>query len=489
MRSLKSLIFLLSAICLSILSSSNTFVSATTAGVAMAMDVEIFNQLKSYGMPAMITMINDLDMGKMEFSQGYVDDVKFNLKIQDMDTIKMSFSGEDNAIIMKAEDISGSVSGTFKFTMLFITASGKFNVRVDQGGCTMGTKMPFIIQNQDGRNIPGIDVVDFEFEINSSKIHIDLSGGFIADIADPFIAIFKSLIIGKMNSSVRSAIPEMMKKKLNTKFANTQGLVHFKGDLFGDFTFTSPAVITDTTLAMYLNGTIFDQKLGQYRIPQETSTDVEVQTTSSNTMQMSVSPYSADSILVSMHDTGLFDYVITKETVPGLANILTTNYMDGLLPGIVAKYGRDQEVTIEMKATQAPRTEFKLNDLGMFMNLDLTFRVNQEVAIIVTLTDLKANVKPMLIGANFTAQIYTIKIDECSATQSQIGDFDGEGFRDFFNVSVRIAIPFLNEIYMKKKAIVMPDTFMGFIKVKSATFSSQDGFLAVTVYPKITDEE
>lgn len=72
-------------------------------------------------------------------------------------------------------------------------------------------------------------------------------------------------------------------------------------------------------------------------------------------------------------------------------------------------------MTIEVKANQAPRAEFKENDLSMIMNMDLTFRVKDEVAIIVTVIDLNAHVEAMLNGANLTTKVDSIKMDKCSA--------------------------------------------------------------------------
>lgn len=120
---------------------------------------------------------------------------------------------------------------------------------------------------------------DFNFEIHSSKIHIDLSGGIIADIADPFVALFKSLIVGKINKAVNNSIPDVIKSKINAKLMSTEGLAPLTENLMADFTFSSLPIITDSTLAMFLNATIYDSKLG-YRIPMESVSDVQIQTTS-----------------------------------------------------------------------------------------------------------------------------------------------------------------------------------------------------------------
>eukprot|EP00347_Sterkiella_histriomuscorum_P018232 403346289 len=462
MRFINHLLFTLSTLCLSLLAPQASFVQATAGGVGMAVDIQVVDQVKNYGIPLMMDAINSLDLGKIKFKQGDVDKIKFDLHVKDMNSIQVGFSPQDNAVSIHAQDISGSIRGNFRFKMLFITAKGKFKVRFDKGACTMTMKVPLIIQNQGGRNIPGIDINQFDFKIHSSKIHIDLSGSFLADIADPFIAIFKSLIM----------------------LISTNGFAPLYGDLLADFTFSAPAIVFDSTLALFLNATLYNQKLGQYIIPKESITDVQILTTSANSVQLAVSHYSADSFLVAIHDTGLFDFVLTQQKIPGLSKMLNTTYLEGLLPGLVAKYGNDQPVTIEIKATQSPRAEFKENDLGLILNLDLTFRVNSEIAIVVSVIDLSAHVDAMLQGPNFTTKVNTIIIDKCTSSQSQIGFFNALTFKFFFNMSIRIVIPILNEIFLSK-AIVLPDTYLGLIKINSASFTSQNGYLAVSVAPQI----
>lgn len=59
--------------------------------------------------------------------------------------MSVAFSGADNAVTAKVDDFYGSISGTFKFSWLFIWTSGKFKVRLDKdGSITMATKIPLI---------------------------------------------------------------------------------------------------------------------------------------------------------------------------------------------------------------------------------------------------------------------------------------------------------------------------------------------------------
>ena len=311
---------------------------------------------------------------------------------------------------------------------------------------------------------------DFNFEIHSSKIHIDLSGGILPDIADPFVALFKSLIVKKINSIISDKIPGTVKDKVNGIFLQTNGyLPAYFGGMQVDITFPQLPVVSDSTLAMFFNGTLYNPSTGKYYTPAVTAGDIQVLTTSANSVQMALSHYASDSMLVAIYDTGIFAFTIDKDVIPGLADKLTTTYLDGLLPGIADKFGKDQPVSIAMKANDAPRAVFKEADMGLNMDLDLTFSVNGQVAIVVTVTDLNVHVDPLLQNQNFSCQIKTISINQCSATQSVIGDFDSEGFKDFFNISVRIAIPFINELLLSQ-VITLPDSYMGMVKINAASF-------------------
>lgn len=201
--------------------------------------------------------------------------------------------------------------------------------------------MPLTSQpGSEGRNIPAFNIKDFNFHINSSKIHIDLSGSVLAAVADAFVALFKSLIVDKINSSINNAVPGVMEKKLNSKLAGSDGFVHLKDNLFLDFSFASNPTISDSTMALYMNATSYDNTTNEYEIPEEdVSGDIKVLTSSKNSVQMSVSHYSASSFLKGLHEENMFEYLFSKEATPKLANELTTNYLDGLLPGIVEKYG------------------------------------------------------------------------------------------------------------------------------------------------------
>lgn len=109
-------------------SSLSLLASANLAGISMAVDIDVINKMKNYAMPMIMADLNSMDVGKIEFDGGYVDNIAFNFEIKDFNSIQVALSGADKAIKMSARDISGYLSGKFSYKFLFITASGNFKV-------------------------------------------------------------------------------------------------------------------------------------------------------------------------------------------------------------------------------------------------------------------------------------------------------------------------------------------------------------------------
>ena len=103
---------------------------------------------------------------------------------------------------MQVKDFQGHIGGIFAYKILFISIKTNFKVTFDYGAMSLGVDFPLHNQNVKGRFIPHIDVSNFAMNIDSSKLKIELSGSILADIADKFIGIFKSLIIKEIQKTI-----------------------------------------------------------------------------------------------------------------------------------------------------------------------------------------------------------------------------------------------------------------------------------------------
>ncbi|CDW79591.1 bactericidal permeability-increasing [Stylonychia lemnae] len=476
MRILKSSLLLVSLICLANEAICNL------AGTAAGVDIGIVDQVKKIGMPIIQQQLNDFKVGKINFKGGDVDNMDLKFSFNNPDSIKVAFSGASNAINVQANDISGEITGRFHYKLLFIHASGKFKVKMNNDAVKLSMNVPLVSQTIDGRNIPAIGINDFDLHIDSSKIHITLSGSFIADIADAFVDIFKKLIIKEINKAINSAVPKLVISSINKIFKDTNGRAKVYKDMQFDFTFVSNPVISDSNLALYLNATLYDSVNG-YKIPAIPLSDVQILNPSTNSVELSVSHFTADSLFIALQEQNLFQYYLDASKSGKLSSMLTTTYLEGLLPGIEAKYGKDVPVSVDFKSSSAPRALFQKDDFGLIADLDLTFIVQNQTAIIVSLKDFQSTVIVALQGQNLSVQIQQCQINDVSASQSQIGYFSAYDFKLFFNVASRIAVPIINNMFLENP-FVLPSTILGMIHIDDAKFQSFDNYLAVNVSPQ-----
>jgi len=71
-----------------------------------------------------------------------------------------------------------------------------------------------------------------------------------------------------------------------------------------DYSFTSPAEITDQQITLYFNATIYD-KISGYLIPSEIQIDdIGNDTESPDSIQIDLSQFTVDSLLVALQNTG-----------------------------------------------------------------------------------------------------------------------------------------------------------------------------------------
>ncbi len=91
---------------------------------------------------------------------------------------------------------------------------------------------------------------------------MSLGGSILADIADAFTWIFKSIVVKQINNSINKSVPNAIEKSLNSILSSTHGLAYFNDHLAFDFSFTSPALVTDTQMSIYLNSTLYDSNRG-----------------------------------------------------------------------------------------------------------------------------------------------------------------------------------------------------------------------------------
>ena len=209
---------------------------------------------------------------------------------------------------------------------------------------------------------------------------------------------------------MNSQVPASLEQTINTLLISTHALAHLTDRLAFDFSFTSPPVVSNAQLSLYLNSTLIDGQT--YQLPNTPADDLEIDSSSQGQVQMALSHYAADSVLVAVFNSGaLARNVSSNEQLN-----ITTSLLQGLLPGLVRRYGPDQNVTVGFKATEAPRAIFEKDIVGIVFTVELAFVVGNETAIVIRLEDLDVKVGLQLSGALLKVQISEVR--DCNASAS-----------------------------------------------------------------------
>ena len=95
--------------------------------------------------------------------------------------------------------------------------------------------------------------------------------------------------------------------------------------------------------------------------------------TNKNQVMIDTSRYTVDSLMLYLHES-LYLGLTLDQTNAG-ANFTTTS-LDAYLPGLVAKFGANQPVTIDIATRDAPLSYMKVGQLGLDITTRLTVKVN-----------------------------------------------------------------------------------------------------------------
>lgn len=458
--------------------------SAIHAGAAAGMDLELIKNIKNYVMPSIIADINALSLPRIDYNGGYVEELKFAFHLKSNDSVGFSFDPARNAVIFTAHDISGKVTGKFKQRLLLISARGNFEADFKDGGISIHIAVPLHSQLLNGRVIPKIEVQDFNIAFDTSKIKISIWGGFLADIGDLFIGLFKGVIIRSIASGINTKVPPQLNTAIQSYLVASNGFLPLYNGLAFDFQVPADPVMTNETLGLYLNATFFNQSLG-YSVPMASPiSDVALDFSHKNLITVDTSRYTIDSLLLTVQKTGLLDTNITQATLGPVYGpaYLNTTFADSMLYGLIAKYGRDQPMALRIDTPVAPNSFFKPGELGLDVTFDVWVYVREELAVRIRVINAEGAIAVNLTDGNMTIQLDELYFTDTQVFDSQLGPLNIDEERVVINWIIEMSLPIINS-YLGK-GIQLPDEFFGIIRIRDAFFEAMDGYVRVGIVPE-----
>ena len=196
------------------------------------------------------------------------------------------------------------------------------------------------------------------------------------------------------------------------------------------------------------------------------------------------SRFTVDSLILNFHDGGLLKLTLDKNKLnPTNATILlNTTYFDTILPGIAARFGKDQPVTVDLATKESPVSYMKPGQIGLDLTGTITVKVNGQTACILDIISAQTVVAATLKNFIFTVQFVSFCINDSQVVESEFGTIDLDAKRRFINFMAYITLPVINKLL--ENGVVIPNEFFGMIRIQDALFESKDGYVSVGIVPQ-----
>jgi len=171
---------------------------------------------------------------------------------------------------------------------------------------------------------------------------------------------------------------------------------------------------------------------------------------------MDLSQYFCESFFYTFYESDRLKFTISNEMLPAAyANMFTTTSLENLLPGLVAKYGDNMPMAIEISAESAPRTIFTEGDMGGSLDLGFNFIVEgQGSAVMLDFLNAAAMVQVNLEDFLLYLNIESVNILTVEEVSSNIGEIDTKELMDFVTLTIKMTLPVINR--MLKHGIPIP---------------------------------
>ncbi len=95
--------------------------------------------------------------------------------------------------------------------------------------------------------------------------------------------------------------------------------------------------------------------------------------------------------------------------------------MEGVLPGIIARYGANQPVSVNFATTQSPSSFFQVGKMGLDLTADLNVYVNSQLAASIEVISAQSSISATLKDFLLSIKFLTFYISDAQVLYSDIG--------------------------------------------------------------------
>jgi len=435
--------------------------------------------------------LDDMDIKQKYFVNFYIKLQNINFKIGKLlsENISLTFQ-EPNKLIVKAKKLSGngSVDTNIK-TLAIIKAKDKITLDVKDleitAECTLDKKPS---KEEKDKFMPTASITNLDIKID---FDFDVKGSLVGWIARKM----KNKIRAAIDNAIQTTLKELILKESKGFISDLvdQLPVYMPLTETGfaiDYSLVSEPKIKNNLLILNSRGTIVNLNKPETKTP-----DIQIPDTlpeydeKGKRVQVILSDYSINSALNTVFLSELIDFSIDSSIIdPSSTFQLNTTSLDVLIDGLSDKYGKDKLVSINCKAgDKRPNLLLNADEFFTTVKSKCSLSVQKDAGFEKALsfgTAIEVNGKGSVEqGGKIKAQLITLEIKDSTIHETTLPQADIKNIEILFNFISKIAVPILNDKYLKDIPALKIPTFDG-ISLDDSTVSFKPNFVQLNADPK-----
>jgi hypothetical protein len=465
------------------------------AGVKIAIKQDVIEGFERKLLPLLSDQLKYLAIPDTEMSVDakigtlhiYLKNIHFSISNIIPENIIIGFA-EPNKLNVHAHQIQGNGHLDVRFKLGFVSETDSINVKINHlssdAEITLGVQESTKIK---GKMMPTACISNISIDLD---FDFDIHGSLIAYIASLVKSRIKDYIYSQIQSEMKQVIMDQTKQIISSLVDQLPVYAPLDDNgLALDYSLLSSPKVTNGYLILNSNGAIVNlnhpESLNPPFVQPTTLPDFDP---NGKLMQMFLSDYSINTAINSVFLSNMLDVTIKSEDVPSDSPLqLNTTSLEMLVRGISDVYGKDKKVDLQSKVTTRPDVWMSENFLNGTTVTELSLLVRNDngthdVALRFNTTISGSGDVHVQSQGQISAWIHSLELSNSTLIESQLKEADINHIEIMFNFATKIVLPILNNNYLKKITIKLPE--IEGITFNDSTVEIENQYVEMNVTPQ-----
>jgi hypothetical protein len=170
-------------------------VPTTNPGLGGSLSQKGMNDAKNVLTPIIFDNLKNLTIPEVDIPNGKFKNIDVQIPQPDLKDVQLLTHHTANSIELKADNVNVHLDADFSYKVLFITATGKADIKISKIGIDMELGLKTTTGKPSYDLAPVLEALKTGVTINPDDVDIKLTGGLVTKVASALIPAIKSSLI------------------------------------------------------------------------------------------------------------------------------------------------------------------------------------------------------------------------------------------------------------------------------------------------------